>query len=146
MKSGNSWTENQNSCKDKGGDLVSMETEEEWKFINGEIQTISLAGLNEWHIGLKKQGQRWIWVSGKPLTIVKWQAREPSGDGDVVIMAKDYPAGTQGLFNDLKDSSKKAYICEIPKGTKTRHIGNLSYVFKLFLSKARGYFLLDLTL
>ncbi|KAJ7385821.1 hypothetical protein OS493_013855 [Desmophyllum pertusum] len=29
-------------------------------------------------------------------------------------MSKNYPAGTQGLFNDLPDSKKKAFICEIP--------------------------------
>ncbi|XP_078372611.1 cochlin-like [Oculina patagonica] len=114
-KSGKTWTENQNSCKDKGGDLVSMETEEEWKFINSHIQTLTLAGSSEWHIGLKKQGQKWNWVSGKPLTIVKWQQQQPSGDGDVTVMSKDHPAGTQGLFDDLPDGTEKAYICEIPR-------------------------------
>lgn len=118
-KSGKTWTENQNSCKDKGGDLVSMETEEEWQFINRHIQTLTLAGSSEWHIGLKKQGQKWNWVSGKPLTIVKWQQQQPSGDGDVTVMSKDRPAGTQGLFDDLPDGTERAYICEIPRGTKS---------------------------
>ena len=123
IKSGKSWTDNQNSCKDKGGDLVSMETEEEWKYVNSQIQSITLASLNEWHIGLKKVGQHWMWVSGKPLTIVKWQKNEPSGDGNVVVMSKNYPAGTQGLFNDLPDSNKKAFICEIPNGKRTVYPG-----------------------
>lgn len=118
-RTGTSWTNNRRSCKAKGGDLVSMETEAEWQFVNSEIQTINLAGYNEWHIGLKKQGQQWMWVSGKPLTIAKWQRHQPSGDGDVTVMAKDYPAGTQGLFNDLSELSRKAYICEIPHGKRS---------------------------
>ena len=115
-KSGKTWTDNQNSCRDKGGDLVSIETEEEWKFINSQIQTLTLPGSNEWHIGLKKVGQHWMWVSGKPLTIAKWQKQQPSGDGNVVVMSKDKPPGSQGLFDDVSDQQQSAYICEIPKG------------------------------
>ena len=112
------WANSREKCKAKGGDLVSMETEAEWEFINSQIQSIKLPGYDEWYVGLKKQGQQWMWVSGKPLTINKWQPHQPSGDGDVVVMAKDYPARTQGLFNDLRDTQKRAYICEIPQGKR----------------------------
>ena len=115
VKTGNTWDENQDSCKAKGGDLVSMETEDEWNFINSEIQQITLPGYNEWHIGLIKQGT-WKWVSGKPLTIEKWQRYEPSGDGNVAVMSKDYPPGSQGLFNDLKGIYPKPFICEMTSG------------------------------
>ena len=74
---------------------------------------------NEWHIGLKKVGQNWKWVNGKSLKINKWQLLQPSDDGDVVVMSKDWPPTTQGLFNDLPASVKRAFICEIPKGKKT---------------------------
>ena len=115
VETGNTWDENQDSCKAKGGDLVSMETEAEWNFINSEIQQITLPGVNEWHIGLIKQGT-WKWVSGKPLTIEKWQRYEPSGDGNVAVMSKDYPPGSQGLFNDLKGIYSKPFICEMTSG------------------------------
>ena len=66
-KSGKTFTENQNSCQDKGGDLVSMETEEEWTFINSQIQALTLAGgVNAWQIGLRKA------VGAKQLDIF-WQ-------------------------------------------------------------------------
>lgn len=100
---------------------MSMETEEEWRFINKEIQNRNIAEPQEWHVGLKKEPEDWKWVTGQPLTINKWQEGQPSGDGDVVVMAKDYPADTQGLLNDLRDDIKKAFICEIPKG-KTRKL------------------------
>ena len=92
-----------------------METEDEWEFINNEIQEITLPGENEWHIGLQKQGD-WTWVSGQSLTIEKWQRGQPSGDGKKAAMSKDYPTGSQGLFNDLPAFIPRAYICEIPKG------------------------------
>lgn len=96
-----------------------METEAEWQFVNSEIQKITLQGVNEWHIGLKKQGN-WKWVSGRPLTIDKWRKNQPSGDGNFAVMTKDYPAGTQGLFNDLADYHRRAFICEIPKGKRIK--------------------------
>ena len=93
-----------------------METETEWQFVNSEIKKIAI-GVDDWYIGLKKQGI-WQWVSGKPLTIKKWQRGEPSGDhdGDVAAMSKNYPPGSQGLFNDLNGVPSKTFICELPKG------------------------------
>ena len=98
-----------------------METEAEWQFINNEMQHITIPGVNEWHIGLKNQGG-WQWVSGKPLTIEKWQRYEPSGDGNAAVMSKDYPPGSKGLFNDLNGQYPKPFICEMPRGKITKEI------------------------
>jgi len=96
-----------------------METEDEWQFVNSEIQRITVPGDDEWHIGLKKQGT-WQWVSGKPLTIEKWQRYEPSGDGNVGGMSKNYPPRTQGLFKDLNGLPPRPFICELPTDRNTR--------------------------
>ena len=117
--SGSSWNENRDTCRGFGGDLVSMETEEEWQYINSQIQQLNITGQAEWHIGLMKDDQGvWNWVNGSPLTISKWQTTDgqPSGDGDVVVMAKNYPPGTRGHFNDLTNRSRRAFICELPRG------------------------------
>lgn len=91
--------------------------EEEWQFIKTQIQQLDIPGNNEWHIGLRKGRQGgWIWVSGSPLEINKWQSSQPSGDGPVAVMAENHPPGTQGLFNDLRNSLERAFICELPKG------------------------------
>ena len=119
-ESGKKWSENRDTCKGKGGDLVSIETEKEWQFINSEIQKLSIDEPHEWHIGLKKVGDDWQWVNGEPLTINKWQAGQPSGDGDFTVMSKDYPLGSQGLFNDLANYHKRAYICELPIGKRMK--------------------------
>ena len=101
-----------------------METEKEWQFINKEIQKLNIDEPHEWHIGLKKVGDDWQWVNGEPLTINKWQAGQPSGDGDFTVMSKDWPPPTQGLFNDLANYHKRAYICEflIGKRMKTNYL------------------------
>ena len=118
---GKTWPQNRATCQGKGGDLVSIETEEEWDFINKQIQKKCIGKPNEWHIGLKNGNNGWKWVNGKPLTICKWQvtAGEPSGDGKVAVMSKDYPPLKEGLFNDIADGINVAYICEIPKGKAT---------------------------
>ena len=145
---GETWAENQKSCKAEGGDLVSMETEDEWQFVNSEIRNLTLPGASEWHIGLKKEGD-WKWVSGSPLTIEKWQRYEPSGDGNVAVMSKDYPSGSQGLFNDLPGQIPKAFICEIPKGKmiserqmgiKSRKV-HLRRVELVYFSRIAGHFI-----
>ncbi|KAL9972703.1 hypothetical protein ACROYT_G019063 [Oculina patagonica] len=119
-ESGQSWSQNRITCQGKGGDLVSIETEDEWQYINDEIQKLCIGLPNEWHIGLKKDDQGvWKWINGSPLTISKWQTTEgePSGDGNVAVMSKDYPPTKKGLFNDLKATHHRAFICEIPKAS-----------------------------
>ena len=37
-KKGDNWTTDRGICQSQGGDLVSIETEEEWNFIGDEIQ------------------------------------------------------------------------------------------------------------
>ena len=118
------WQENRRKCERLGGDLISMETEGEWAFIKNQLRTHNTVD-DEWHIGLKKNNRgHWEWVSGRPLTINKWQREqrphqlqdEPSGDGPYTVMSKSWPPGTQGLFNDLPNTRRRGYICEKPLG------------------------------
>ncbi|KAL9951704.1 hypothetical protein ACROYT_G044426 [Oculina patagonica] len=129
-ESGKTWNENRDTCKSKGGDLVSMETEEEWQFVNEEIQKRCIAKPRVWHIGLTKMGANWTWVNGRPLTISKWKDGQPSGDGNVTGMSKN----AQGLFNDLSENTIGAFICEMPKvwppvitDIKVHNIGSHSF-------------------
>ena len=52
-----------------GGDLVSIETEEEWQFINREIKKRATWITGALHIGLEKKGGVWTWLSGEQLNI-----------------------------------------------------------------------------
>lgn len=94
-----------------------METEDEWEYINKEIQKRSAA--SEWHIGLRKQGNKWTWVSGEPLTIAdKWQDNEPVSGRNHAVMSKDNPPGNQGLFRGQRGGVNTPYICEFQKGKR----------------------------
>ena len=83
---GGSWHGNRVICQSQGGDLISIETEEEWNFINNEIQRRNTANYdNRWSIGLKKRARNWTWMSGRPLTICKWGKGEPKGEHGVAL-------------------------------------------------------------
>lgn len=110
-----SWLEGQCQCIEEGGHLVTLETDRKWEFVKEEIQNLSNTAEDEWFIGLSNRSSEknnWTWVTGKPLTNPHWQNWEPSGDGLCVVIAKQYPTGTKGLFNDLLCTSKKGFICE----------------------------------
>ena len=52
-------------CSRQGGYLVSIETEEEWQFINNEIQKHGTWNTSAWHIGLHQIDKVWTWLSGE---------------------------------------------------------------------------------
>ena len=112
-----SWTGGQERCVKDGGHLVTLETERKWEFITREIQNLSNPSQNEWFIGLTDmehgKSQTWQWITGEPLNNSHWQEYEPSGDGECVVIAKEYPQGTYGGYNDLRCDTHKAFICEV---------------------------------
>ena len=101
-----------------GGYLVSIETEEEWQFINHEIQkrgTWNTSTTNAWLIGLEKKDGVWIWKSGKQLNISKWRDSEPNGNDERAEISMN-----GSFFNGIPQSDKgDAYICEMPGGKIT---------------------------
>ena len=115
-----SWQWSRYNCQRQGGDLVSFETEEEWNFINDEIQRRnSTKCKNKWSIGLTKRAGNWTWVNGGPLTIRKWGIGEPSSEHDAAFMYKLNNNGERGVFgsvNRTRSGNQQAYICEISKG------------------------------
>ena len=115
-----SWQWSRDDCQRQGGDLVSFETEEEWNFINDEIQRRNSTNYkNKWSIGLRKIAGNWTWVNGGPLTIRKWGIGEPSSEHVVAFMYKLNNNGERGVFGSVNDThwgNQHAYICEISKG------------------------------
>ena len=95
----------------QGGDLVSIETEKEWHFINHEIQNRDTWNTGAWHIGLRMINEVWRWVSGEQLNISKWQDSEPGGNHKMAEILKN-----ECLFNGISLYDQNAYICEMPGG------------------------------
>ena len=110
-KSGSVWFYNNRVCSDQKSYLVSIETEEEWKFINREIQKRGTSNASAWHIGLEKKGGVWTWLSGEQLNISKWRDSEPGSNDQRAEISKN-----GGLFDSISTLSENAYICETPGG------------------------------
>ena len=111
MGSGLTWNFNRYFCKSCGGDLVSIETKEEWNFITGEIRNRS---TSHWSIGLVKIDGKWTWVSGRPLTITKWRDNQQSNNKLEVFIVR--VSGGQELSTLPAGAAVNNFICEFPKG------------------------------
>ena len=124
---GKTWGFNQRTCRDQGGDLVSIETEEEWMFINNEIRKRS---FKFYHIGLEKKADMWTWLSGKPLTICQGGGNRPSRGKYVAVIFNGSTSDIQCTINYFGiyygRYKRAAYICEISNG-KTKLL--LLYLF-----------------
>ena len=106
------------SCEDQKKHLVAMETEREWEFIKNETQKRTNPDNDEWLIGLFRNSTEanWTWVTGQPLTIVRWQDKEP-GDKDLYgLIAKNFPRDTHGLFGGITENTYREWICEEETG------------------------------
>ena len=113
-KSGRNSRDNWRVCTSQGGYLVSIETEEDWQFINDEIQKRGTSNTSTWHIGLWKRDGVWIWVSAEQLNISKWRDSKPDGNDACAEISKN-----GSLFNSIACCNKNAYICEMPGGKIT---------------------------
>ena len=92
--------------------LVSIETEEEWQFINHEIQKFGTSNTSAWHIGLQKRGGVWTWASGEQLE--KWRDSEPDGKNRCAEISKNI-----GLFWSISCYNENTFICEMLGGKIT---------------------------
>ena len=125
-------------CQKESGDLVSMETDKAWKYLSNFIQNLADSNHSEYFIGLSNETGSWGWLSNASIGVPRgqkwrWHNNQPSGDGDCVVMSKNYVAGnnpmakrTKGYFNDLPCNSrgakgtKRGFICEKTVGKESR--------------------------
>ena len=69
-----------------------------------------------WSIGLTKNAGNWTWLSGRPLTICKWEKGEPSSENDAAFTYKRSSHGERGVFGSGGRIWGQTYICEISMG------------------------------
>ena len=134
---GRTWSENSDVCKSQGGYLISIETIEEWKFINQEMQNRSGWRNEVWHIGLSKESGNWTWESGNSLNISKWTKSTKSHEELYAAMHKK-----SGLFKSISPRKTKAFICEMHGGNKAIHTSTTLWAKTLPLAfwSSRNFF------
>uniref|UniRef100_A0A8C4FEB8 C-type lectin domain-containing protein n=1 Tax=Dicentrarchus labrax TaxID=13489 RepID=A0A8C4FEB8_DICLA len=118
------WSESRDECRQKGGDLVQIDSREEQLKVREKINYDE----DKFWIGLtdsEKEGT-WLWVDGSPLneSLTFWNGSEPDNwagynpDGaDCVMMGEK--AGAPDLKCWFDESCKYTYrsICEKPAET-----------------------------
>ena len=112
------WAKSRKLCQETArGDLVSIESDEEWTFLKNTI--LNLTKATEYFIGLEKgvQSREWRWLSNKSAMNTsqkRWSRGEPSGDGNCAVMLRDH-LKKYGTYNDVPCLKQRSgYICERP--------------------------------
>ncbi|XP_075967259.1 CD209 antigen-like protein A isoform X2 [Anarhichas minor] len=105
-----SWEESRKDCRDKGADLVIIDSLEVQKFISSIVTDRTWIGLSD-----RDEEGTWKWVDGTPLTEAYWHAppdnggdNPPLGEEDCVEIIND--PGRK--WNDLRCHRSLQWICE----------------------------------
>uniref|UniRef100_A0A3Q4HVJ3 C-type lectin domain-containing protein n=1 Tax=Neolamprologus brichardi TaxID=32507 RepID=A0A3Q4HVJ3_NEOBR len=100
------WDEARRDCRDKGADLVLIESSKEQTFLSAITNENTWIGLND-----KEQEGTWKWVDGTPLNLTYWAEAQPDDGGgkeDCVHVRND----EKKSWNDLSCSTSLKWICE----------------------------------
>ena len=114
------WERSKTICELSGYNLVSIESREEWNFLN---RTIQKKDTIEYFIGLRKDTSTgvWRWLSDNSTVDASnkgdwpWAGEEPTGkDENCAQMYRDY-LDNFGRYNDVRCTlplSQAGFICE----------------------------------
>ncbi|KAL3837095.1 hypothetical protein ACJMK2_022476 [Sinanodonta woodiana] len=104
------WKNASDLCKYDGGNLVTIESAEEQKYITDVIKRMFLKARSLW-IGsdmLHPEEER-AWSNGEKLSYENWAKGEPNNvDMENCVILRT----NNSMWNDVKCTEKNGYICE----------------------------------
>ncbi|XP_072526152.1 C-type lectin domain family 4 member E-like [Salminus brasiliensis] len=104
------WSESRQDCRERGADLVIINSREEQVFLIDEKKE------KDFWIGLTVEDIEsvWKWVSGQRLTDPFWKTGEPNNIGKEEDCADFTPTVHDGerTWNDSPCSERKNWVCE----------------------------------
>ncbi|XP_033182744.1 CD209 antigen-like protein C [Anabas testudineus] len=106
-----SWQTGREDCRQRGADLVVIDSAEVQTFLSRFTKQQTWIGLTD----LENEGT-WKWIDGTPLTLTYWAHDQPdNGGGDPRFGEEDCAhirTYTNDLWNDLSCSYQLHWICE----------------------------------
>ena len=108
------WYEAMKSCRDKGGYLCTITSQEEFDFVTSMLSNEKLfywlGASDEDHEG------EWRWVTGEPFIFSRWRKGEPNGGRteNYLVLTNYWETWlwNDGARNDWPSPRQYAYICE----------------------------------
>ncbi|XP_059411028.1 CD209 antigen-like protein C [Carassius carassius] len=103
-----SWSDSRQYCRDRGADLVIINTEEKQRHISSLVKERVWIGLSD----IENEGNM-KWVDNSPLNQGFWLKGEPNDQGGTEDCIELMPSNpVLNNWNDLPCSEKKEFICE----------------------------------
>ncbi|XP_067458766.1 C-type lectin domain family 17, member A-like [Thunnus thynnus] len=110
-----SWEEGRKDCRDRGANLVVIDSAEEQKFLSN----FAKEGTQGW-IGLtdRVKEKTWEWTDGSQLSVKYWRASQPDNGGGYSKLGEEDCAhiitggNTLMNWNDLSCDTSLVWICE----------------------------------
>ncbi|XP_051752058.1 CD209 antigen-like isoform X2 [Ctenopharyngodon idella] len=102
-----SWSESRQYCRDHGGDLVIINTEEKQRFISSLVKEFVWIGLSDF----ENEGNM-KWVDNSPLKQGFWEENEPNDAGGKEDCIELNPGKTVlNNWNDIPCSAMRKSVC-----------------------------------
>uniref|UniRef100_UPI0037E8426B CD209 antigen-like protein C n=1 Tax=Semicossyphus pulcher TaxID=241346 RepID=UPI0037E8426B len=101
-----SWQESRDDCRNRGADLVIINSKEEQEFTRGLKKRLWI-GLTD-----RETEGTWRWVDGTPLTKSYWASLEPNGASSDEDCAEIKMYNEETSWNDAPCDDRSFWICE----------------------------------
>ncbi|XP_046698943.1 C-type lectin domain family 4 member M-like isoform X3 [Silurus meridionalis] len=101
------WNQSRDDCREKGADLVIINSREEQEFIKRMYDRAAWVGLSD-----RDTEGEWKWVDGTPLTTAYWNKGEPNSNGDEDCAVMSYVNNPVENWADFHCNNKFTWICE----------------------------------
>ncbi|XP_077993989.1 macrophage mannose receptor 1-like [Glandiceps talaboti] len=107
------WNDARDRCRNAGGDLATIHSQEQQAFLTSNLRDISYA---MW-IGLTDMTTEnyFKWTDGSPRDYFNWAVGEPNGGNEENCVEMHF-RGYGGYWNDALCTSTAGYICQGSKG------------------------------
>ncbi|XP_073330053.1 C-type lectin domain family 4 member E-like [Pagrus major] len=107
-----SWEKGKQDCRDRGAELVIIDTYEEQEFISKTIKEDTWIGLND-----REEEGTWKWTDGNPPTVTYWLKGQPDNGGQSQKWGEEDCVHIQSggnakeSWNDLRCDKSLKWIC-----------------------------------